>query len=54
MAETSIALQPTSCNGLWKSKIGFNIDMEHELRAIESNIYGTPQRFMRKHRDQRI
>jgi len=43
-----IALQPTDAQGLWRSKIGFNIDMEHELRAIESGIYGKAEVFMRK------
>jgi hypothetical protein len=33
---THVALQPSSRRGVWKSKMGYNINMEHELRAIET------------------
>ncbi len=34
-------------NGLWwKSKLGDSADIEHELRAIEGNCYGTAKLFM--------
>ena len=34
------ALQLTNRNGRWKSKMGDNVDIEHELRAVEGDIYG--------------
>lgn len=49
-----IAFQPRNRNGIWKSKMGWNIDMEHTLDALESRIgheseaYGNVVKFMRK------
>jgi hypothetical protein len=31
-----VAVQPSSRDGIWKSKMGYNIDMEHDLHAIET------------------
>jgi hypothetical protein len=31
-----VAVQPSSRNGIWKSKMGYNIDMEHDLHAVET------------------
>jgi hypothetical protein len=30
----------------WKSKMGFNIDMEHTLHAISGKLYGHPVKFL--------
>ncbi|MHB1767738.1 MAG: DUF7689 domain-containing protein [Phycisphaerae bacterium] len=50
-----VAIQPSSGSGKWMSKMGYNVDMEHELRAIETQDgddhetqgYGTVVRFMK-------
>ncbi len=50
-----ISIQPSSRGGKWLSKMGFNIDMEHDLRAIETwngddpekHGYGKIVKFMR-------
>ena len=31
-----VAVQPSTRNGIWKSKMGYNIDMEHDLHAVET------------------
>ena len=31
-----IAIQPSSRQGTWQSKMGYNVDMEHDLRAVET------------------
>jgi len=46
-APQHIAIQLPSHGGRWKSKMGFNVDIEHELDAIESDVYGLPVQFMR-------
>ena len=39
-----VAIQPSNRSGIWKSKMGYNIDMEHELRAIETHADDDPQK----------
>jgi len=39
-----VAIQPTSRNGEWCSKMGYNIDMEHDLRAIETHPEDDPDK----------
>jgi hypothetical protein len=50
-----IAFQPTDRKGVWKSKMGLNVDMEHALDLLEARpgreaaeAYGTVVRFMRQ------
>ncbi len=38
-----VAIQPSSRNGVWQSKMSYNIDMEHELKAIETWPGDDPQ-----------
>jgi len=45
---THIAKQPTNRDGLWKSKIGDNADIEHELRLLEGPKYGSVVQYMRR------
>lgn len=45
---THVALQPSSGGGKWKSKIGENVDMEHDLYAIEGPCYGKVVKFMKR------
>ncbi|MCI0506180.1 MAG: hypothetical protein L0Z73_08720 [Gammaproteobacteria bacterium] len=33
-------------NGRWTSKLGSNVDIEHELRALEGSIYGKATHFL--------
>jgi hypothetical protein len=57
---THVALQPSSRNGIWKSKMGSNINMQHDLRAVETRTgddpneqgYGLVSKFMqiKKHK----
>ncbi len=35
-------------NGRWTSKLGHSEDIEHELRALEGDIYGTVALFMKR------
>jgi hypothetical protein len=50
-----VAVQPSSRHGVWKSKMGYNVDIEHDLHAIESwdeddasyQGYGKAVKFMR-------
>ena len=50
-----VAIQPSSRDGIWKSKMANNIDMEHELHVIETldgddpefEGFGKAVRFMR-------
>lgn len=35
-------------NGLWTSKCGQNIDMDHTLDALEGPYYGRPVRFLKR------
>ena len=50
-----IAIQPSNRRGVWQSKMGYNIDMEHDLHAIEtwdgddpkSQGYGKVVKFMK-------
>jgi hypothetical protein len=44
---THVAVQPSNRRGIWKSKMGSNVDMEHDLHAIEGPCYGRVVRFMR-------
>ena len=37
---THIATLPRNRHGRWKSKMGDNVDIEHELRAVEGPPYG--------------
>jgi hypothetical protein len=34
----------------WTSKLGGNVDIEHELRSIEGNIYGKVVRYLKRHK----
>ena len=46
---THVAFQPeftSSPRRRWKSKMGKNINMEHELLAVESKLYGNPVQYM--------
>jgi len=51
-----IAIQRSSRGGKWLSKMGYNIDMEHDLHAVETQHgddigkhgYGTVAKFMRR------
>lgn len=45
-----IAMQPGNRGGIWMSKMGYNVDMEHELDAIEGPLYGRVVKFMRQDR----
>jgi hypothetical protein len=47
---THAAKQPTNRNGLWKSKLGENVDIEHELSLLEGNFYGKVVHYMKKAR----
>jgi hypothetical protein len=46
-----VAFQPLrtgSRTRRWKSKMGFNVDMEHELWAVAGDKFGEPVKFMCK------
>jgi hypothetical protein len=50
-----IAFQHGARGGIWMSKMGYEIDMEHSLDAVDSEGcdprfegYGKPEKFMRK------
>jgi hypothetical protein len=53
-----VAFQPFARDGIWLSKMGYNIDMEHRLRVIETRPdddpntqgYGIAKHFMRLER----
>jgi hypothetical protein len=36
-----VAVQPANRNGKWVSKMGYNIDMEHDLHALETRAEDT-------------
>jgi len=38
-------------SGLWTSKLGRSVDIEHELHALEGSIYGTVSLVLRRFRD---
>ncbi len=42
------ALQRADRNGAWRSKIGFNVDVEHELRSVECDNFGTVHTIMKR------
>jgi hypothetical protein len=44
---THAAIQPIDRNGWWKSKLGIDIDIEHDLSALDGPEYGTAVRFLR-------
>lgn len=49
----TLAAKPTHAarqipNGRWKSKLGPNHDIEHDLHSIEGNEYGFVVRFMQR------
>jgi hypothetical protein len=35
-------------NGIWKSKLGEDIDIDHSLEALENGLYGNVYQFMKK------
>lgn len=37
-------------NGLWTSKLGDDIDINHTLSSLESDLYGTVTKFMKRRR----
>lgn len=37
-------------NGLWRSKMGKSVDIEHELAAVEGPLYGTVVAFVHRRR----
>lgn len=37
--------------GLWTSKLGANLDISHELHAVEGAFYGIPRVFMKRPKD---
>ena len=37
-------------NGRWTSKLGHSEDIEHELRALEGEVYGSAKLFMKRPR----
>ncbi len=37
-------------NGIWASKCGSNVDIEHKLRDLEGPVYGKVTMFFRRHR----
>jgi hypothetical protein len=37
-------------NGIWASKCGGNVDIEHKLRDLEGPVYGKVTMFFRRHR----
>jgi len=43
---THAALQLRDRNGRWKSKMGDNVDIEHELLAVEGPLYGVFSMFL--------
>ena len=36
-------------SGMWVSKLGKSVDIEHELDALDGPCYGTPAQFMKRH-----
>jgi hypothetical protein len=36
-------------SGIWVSKLGKGMDIEHELDALDGPCYGSPSQFMRRH-----
>lgn len=42
------AIQLSTQNGAWKSKIGENIDIEHRLKDIEGPLYGKVVMYLKK------
>jgi hypothetical protein len=45
---THAAIQKSSWGGKWRSKLGFDADIEHELDALEGGEYGAVAQLMRK------
>jgi hypothetical protein len=43
---THAAIQSPRRNGKWRSKMGKDEDIEHELLILEGRLYGTVQFFM--------
>ena len=49
-APTHVAIQPADRNGWWRSKIGSNVDIEHELYAVSGPLYGAVARVLARPR----
>ena len=45
---THAAIQSPSRNGLWRSKMGTDEDIEHRLRDLEGPLYGKVELFMKR------
>lgn len=45
---THVAIQPSNRNGRWKSKLGPDADIEHDLDDLSGRAYGHPTVFMKK------
>jgi hypothetical protein len=41
-----VAIQLSSRAGIWRSKCGFNVDIEHSLTALEGGLYGAATAFL--------
>jgi hypothetical protein len=35
-------------NGFWTSKMGANVDIEHDLEAVSGPVYGQPVQFLKR------
>ena len=43
---THVAIQLPSGQGVWRSKCGANVDVEHALDGLSGDCYGTPRYFL--------
>ena len=41
-----VAIQFSSRSGIWRSKCGYNVDIEHTLQDLEGGIYGFARHFL--------
>jgi hypothetical protein len=51
---THVALQFASRNGKWRSKIGLNVDIEHDLDQLNGPVYGAPVKFASRATSRRV
>jgi hypothetical protein len=51
---THVALQFVSRNGKWRSKIGYNVDIEHDLDQLNGPVYGVPVKFVSRATSRRV
>lgn len=43
-----VAIQLTSRPGMWRSKCGFNVDIEHTIDGLNGDCYGFPRYFFER------